>query len=257
MDIVKPAPLVVNGKALYSLSSYDPVEVEVIVPFTTEDEVDLAVAHMVGEEGGTQANLRDPNWIAKHFEGIRSADELRRVVRARVREMNEGFAEEQKRDKCMIALADRLEQRVLDETLAMVRAGIENNFKQRAAVNRMTLDDFIAQGGVSRADFDAMLDSQALQTAQIDAALDAYAREKKLFIADQEVAGYLGMNPSDAKELIRQAKAAGRYDDVKAAALHAKAGDAVVAECSCTYHHESEQEAAERLAMLRDLMGQS
>ena len=257
MDIVKPAPLVVNGKARYTLSSYGPVEVEVIVPFTTEEEVDLAVASMVQDEGGTPDNLKDSAWIAKHFEGIRSADELRRVVRARVREMNESFAEEQKHDKCMIALVERLEQQVLGETLAMVRAGIENNFKQRAAANGMTLDAFIERGGASKAEFDAMLDSQALQTAQIEAALDAYAREKKLFIADQEVAGYLGMDPAHAKELIRQSKAAGRYDDVKEAALHAKAGEMVVAECSCTYHHESEQEAAGRLSMLRDLMGQN
>ncbi|MDO5107683.1 MAG: hypothetical protein Q4D39_05345, partial [Coriobacteriaceae bacterium] len=111
-------------------------------------------------------------------------------------------------------------------------------------------------GGISAAEFEGMLDAQAIQTSQIDAALDAYAHEKKLSVDEREFGPLLGMKPNDVKNLIKQAQAAGRYDDIRDAALRAKAADAVVAECSCTYHHESEAEAAERLKMLRDLMAQ-
>ena len=133
MAIQKPAPLMIGNKAYYTLTSYDPVEVEVIVPFITDEEVELALGSLLEDEGGTVENLSDPDWIAKHFEGLRSTDELHRVLRARLREMNAQFAEDQKRDKCMVALAERLGQSVPPEHVAAVRAGIYANFKQRAA----------------------------------------------------------------------------------------------------------------------------
>lgn len=256
MAIVKPAPMMIGNRALYSLSSYDPVDVEVIVPFTTDEEVELALSSMVEEAGGTPKSLEDPNWIAKHFEGLRSVDEFRRVMRARLREMNEQFAEEQKHDKCMLALVERLCQSVPAEQVASVRAGIKANFQQRAAASGMSLADFIARGGVSNAEFDSMLDAQAQQTAEIDAALDAYAREKKIKADESEFAKLLSMSPDAAKDLVKQARATGHFDDVREAAVRAKAANAVVAECNCTYHHESEEEAAERLKMLRELMAQ-
>lgn len=256
MAIVKPQPMVIGGKAIYSLTSYDPVDVEVIVPFTSKEEVELALSSMLEEEGGTAENLKDPNWIAKHFEGLRSADELHRVVRARLTEMNAQFAEEQKRDKCLLALADRLCQSIPAEQISSTRSGIYANFKQRAAASGMSMDEFIARGGVSKAEFENMLETQALQTAQIDAALDAYAREKKIKADESEFARLLGINRDYAKDLIKQARATGHFDEVEGAAVRAKASNAVVAECNCTYHHESEEEAAERLKMLRDLMAQ-
>ena len=251
----KPAPILVGNKACYTLSSYDPVEVEVIVPYTTDEEAGLALESMIADEGGTAENLKDADWIAEHFDGLRSADELRRVVRARLREMNEQFAEDQKRDKCLLALADRLEQSVLPQEVAALRTGLAMNFEHRAAAAGMTMDDFIATGGVSKAEFESMLDTQALQTAEIDAALDAYARQKKLSVNENEFGPLLGMSPSDAKGLVQQARAAGRYDEVKDAALRAKASNAVVDDCSCTYHHESKEEAAKRLEILREFMG--
>ena len=256
MDTAKPAPIMVGDKPLYTLSSYDPVEVEVVVPFTSESEVDLALTSMVLDEGGTPESLKDAAWVAQHFDGLRSADELRRVVRARLREMNAGFAESQKRDKCLAGLAERLEQAVPDDRLAAMRESIADNFRRRAAANGITMDDFIARGGVSKAEFEAMLDTQALQTAQIDAALDAYAHKKGIKAAENEFDRLLGMDPKNVKELVKQARAAGRYDDVADTATRAKAAEDAVAECACTYHHESEQEAAVRLKMLQDLMAQ-
>ena len=39
MELVKPEPLVLGGKAYYTLSSYDAPDIEVFVPRVTEDEV--------------------------------------------------------------------------------------------------------------------------------------------------------------------------------------------------------------------------
>lgn len=256
MTAAKPAPLMIGGNPVYSLSSYDPVEVEVVVPYTSDGEVELALSRMVGDEGGTEESLKDAAWISKHFEGLRSVDELRRVVRARLREMNEQFAEGQKRDKCLLALSERLEQSVPNDYVAMVRGNIRTSFEQRAAANNMTMDQFIERGGVSAAEFDAMLDEQARQSAEIDAALEAYVREKKVKANERDYPRLLGIDPEIAKVMFKQARAAGTFDQIERAALRGKAADEVVSECRCTYHHESEAEAAERLKMLREIMAQ-
>ena len=57
--IQKPEPLVIAGKAIYTLTSYDPVEIEVTVPTVLEEEIDLALKTVLaGAEGGTM-DLRD------------------------------------------------------------------------------------------------------------------------------------------------------------------------------------------------------
>jgi FKBP-type peptidyl-prolyl cis-trans isomerase (trigger factor) len=137
-----------------------------------------------------------------------------------------------------------------------VRGNIRTSFEQRAAANNMTMDQFIEHGGVSAAEFDAMLDEQARQSAEIDAALEAYVREKKVKANERDYPRLLGIDPEIAKVMFKQARAAGTFDQIERAALRGKAADEVVSECRCTYHHESEAEAAERLKMLREIMAQ-
>ena len=41
MELVKPDPLIIGGKAHYTLTSYEPVSVEVEVHNVSEEDVDL------------------------------------------------------------------------------------------------------------------------------------------------------------------------------------------------------------------------
>ena len=52
MTIQKPEPLVIGNKAFYTLTSYGPVDVEVHVVRTTDEEVELAIQTLVREAGG-------------------------------------------------------------------------------------------------------------------------------------------------------------------------------------------------------------
>ena len=43
----KPLPLMADGKPYYTLSSYDPVSVEVLVPLVTDDDIDAAIGDSI------------------------------------------------------------------------------------------------------------------------------------------------------------------------------------------------------------------
>ena len=70
MPIQKPEPLVIGNKAVYTLASYGPVDVQAHVARTTDAEVELAIKTRVREAGGTESDLADPAWVASHFDGL-------------------------------------------------------------------------------------------------------------------------------------------------------------------------------------------
>jgi hypothetical protein len=98
-----------------------------------------------------------------------------------------------------------------------------------------------------------MFDRQAQQMCEGDAALSAYAHEKKLKADEQEYARLLGMEPDQMKQVIEQARAAGQSDALHEAALQAKAAQIVVAECSCSYRHETPEQAKARVSQYRQM----
>lgn len=252
----KPQPLMLGDKAHYTLTSYDPVSIEVEVPFTTEEDVDLALDSMLARMGGTRDNLSDPAWVTEHFQGISDVAGLRRAVRSQVEDMAAQMAESQKVNRAVAALAKRLQQAVPAMHLARYRQGVQMSFEQQLASEGMTIDDFLLRSGASRAELDTMFDHQAKAAAEQDAALDAYAHQKKLSVTEEEFGRLLGVPSSDMEEMIGQARAAGQYADLRDAALHAKAAQSVVAECACTYRHESEAEARIRTAHYKRLREQ-
>ena len=54
MTIQKSEPLVIGNRAFYALTSYGPVDVQVHVVHTTDEEVELAVRSLVREAVGTE-----------------------------------------------------------------------------------------------------------------------------------------------------------------------------------------------------------
>lgn len=255
IEFEKPQPLMLGDKAHYTLTSYDPVSITVQVPFVTEDDVEFALDTVLTRLGATRDNLSDSAWLAENFQGITDADTLRQVIRSQVSDMNARFAEQQKVDGAVSALTERLQQAIPPAHLARYRRGVQVSFEQQLASEGMTVDQFLTRSGASRAELEQMFDHQAKVAAEQEAALDAYAREKKLTVSEEEFGHLLGIPASEMDNVVSQAKAAGQYDDLKNAALHAKAAQSVVAEANCTYHHETEAEAhvrVQRAARMRE-----
>lgn len=250
--IIKPQPLILGGKPHYTLSSYGPVSVEVNVPRVTDEEIELMVDQLLEQAGGTRANLNDPAWMRVHLDGISDVDRLREALRDEVRMANEDMVEQDKTQACLDALAERLGQSVLESEVQAVLDDLVLSFEQDAGTS---IGGIAAQMGESREDLNGLFREAAERMAAQEAALSAYADEKKLTVDESEYARLLGLPPAQAEQILAQARAYGEEASMRRAALYAKAESCVLAECTCAYHHETEQEAAERVRKLRRRLG--
>lgn len=253
MTIQKPLPLMVGNKAYYSLTSYDPVEITVDVPYTSEDDVQYGLELMLADMGGTMKDLDDPNWVSTHFNGLTTRQQVVEAVRQEIQLSGIQMAEQQKVSKCVEALAARLAQSVPPQHVEEARNALRMHFTQQLQAEGLTPDQFMARGGVTPAQLDNMFASQALQMTEGDAALSAYAHEKKLKVSEEEYGRLLGIPAEELQETINQVRANGQMDEMREAALRAKAVQIVVAECSCSYNHESPEHARARMAQFRQV----
>lgn len=248
----KPLPLMVDGKPHYTLSSYEPAEVEVMVATVTGDDLEFALDTLLEGEGGSRDKLSDAAWLKEHFQ-VSTPDELYELVNKFVTGTNSRIAEEQKMQLCLAEMADRLLQQPLPEMREQCRRGIELAYEQRFAQGGVTRDEFLRQARQTAEEFNAMIEEQADMTARQQAALSAIASERKVQVSEEEIPMYLGVAPEDAQEFLNRARATRQLDDVHEAAVRSKAASIVVAESSCTYHHETTEEAKGRMAKIREV----
>lgn len=252
-DIRKPQPFYVDGKAYYTLSSYDPVSITVNVPYTTDADVEYTLNAAVAQAGGTAQSLADPGWIRAHFDGVDNVDQLRAAIRSEVDAVNRQVAEESKPSRCAEELAKRLNQSVPQQDVDDVRNGLEQAFEIRLSQQGVTLDQFLAQTGGRRSDVSDMFAEQARELAEQQAAIDAYAAKLKIQATDDELPRLLGLGGDQWNQIAAEARSAGRYDDLRDAATRNKAIEQVVSACHCTYHHETPAEAGARVSELQRL----
>ena len=175
MTIQKPEPLVIGNRAFYTLTSYGPVDVEVRVVRTTDEEVELAVQTLVREAGGTEKDLANPAWVASHFDGLENEQRLREQTRAYLSSLSEDSAEEQKANACLDALAERLCQSVPAAQVSQVKDALFQDIAQQIATTGQPVEAVLAQMGMRPDQLDAMLQNEAVKEAEHEAALDAYA----------------------------------------------------------------------------------
>lgn len=254
MTIQKPEPLVIGNRAFYTLTSYGPVDVQVHVVHTTDEEVELAVRSLVREAGGTEKDLADPAWVADKFDGIENERRLREQTRAYLSSLSEDSAEEQKADACLDALAERLCQSVPASQVAQVKDTLFQDIAQKVATTGQPMEAVLAQMGVRSDQLDAMLQAVATKEVKHEAALDAYASEKNIKVDETELPHLLQLSPTDAQALIARAKAVSQMDQLFEAARRTKALEAVVAECNCTYVQATEDEAKKRMEEVVEVM---
>ena len=238
MELVKPEPLVIGGKAHYTLTSYGPVSVEVEVPNVSEEDVDLALAATVAQAGGTPEDLYNDIWVHKTFPEVLDGNELRAVIREQMLAMQAQITEEQKAAKCADALAQRLVQRVPQGEVAPVRSSITQAFAMSLKQDGLTESEFLQQTGMRHADVELMFDQQAQATAEREAAIGAWAEYHKLQVTEDELAELLGIPEDQRAEMLNQARRVGQIEHLRDAAVQNKAMGMILSECNCTYVHE-------------------
>ena len=253
MSIEKPLPLMVGDKAFYTLTSYDPVEVELTIPSVTDEDVELGLKMTLLDMQGTEKDLDDSAWVAEHFDGLTTKQQVLDAMRQQLTAMNTAMAEQQKMGACADELAKRLCQSIPPQHLARIRETMRMRFIQQLQEQGTTPDEFMRKSGASMEQVDAMIEEQTMSIANADAALSAFAHERKLKVDESEYGRYLGFSDEELPQVIEQARKDGMLDEMKEAALRGKALQTVVAECSCTYKHETPAQARERLARMRAL----
>ena len=150
MEMVKPEPLVIDGRPYYTLTSYEPVTVEVDVHDITEEDVEQAMAFAIAQNGGGPDRLNDDAWIRDKFEGMHGAAELKSTIRSEMEAANQEMMEGQVAVACASELAKRLVQRVTAEQVAAIRQDIEQSFEATLAEQGATIDLVLAQTGGSK-----------------------------------------------------------------------------------------------------------
>lgn len=238
MELIKPEPLVIGGHAHYTLTSYDPVSVEVQVHDITDEDVEQALQAAIVQMGGGPERLADDAWIRDHFDDVHGAAELRSVMREELEAMNDEMTDRQLATACASELAKRLVQRVAREQVAQVHEDIEQTFVMTLQQQGLSLDMFLAQTGGSKAEMDAMFNEQARKTAEEEAAIDAWAEKNGITISNDELPQVLGIPPTQAKQMMDSLVAAGQVEKLRRTAVRSKALGMIMDECSCTYVHD-------------------
>ena len=248
----KPFPSNIGDLYLFSLSSYDPVQIEVVVPRVTEVDIDYAIEATLDSMGLGNERLTDA-LVAEKLENVNTIAELREVARKQVGEANMQLIEGSKADRCATELAKRLNEAVPPELVEQVRGVMRQAFEHDLAAEGLTMDEFIEQMGATQEMMDDLFASQAEEAIQEEAALDAYAREKKIGIRDDELAEALELSPKEFDQICLQAQKAGAMDSLRIDALRAKVANILAGECSCIYKNESEEDAQSRMEQFRRL----
>ncbi len=248
----KPEPLFINGRYHFSLSSYDPVKVTMRVPYVTDTEIGMGLRGVLEQAGYDRSNEEPPSdkWVAEHFEGFKTLDELRGAVEQRQKEINSSYAENSKQTLCVDALAERLEQSVPEGLVRRAHDSLLQGYEDQVARGGLELSQVLAGMGMSEQDFSAMLSSQAVTLAQQEAALDAFAEEFALYADETELPGILGVSPAQAKMIADDARKHHDFDDLIRHAVRCKAVQIVASEAEVSYEHETPEEAEERVAKM-------
>ncbi|MBQ9059462.1 MAG: hypothetical protein IJ125_09785 [Atopobiaceae bacterium] len=253
IDLVKPEPMRVGNRYIYSLTSYEPVSVNLMMPRITDAEVDMAINSLV-QPAGLDAQSIDDAWVSENVQNVSSIQELKSQIRKELGQLNAQMLERQKEVLALNELTKRLVQSVpADEVHALldqVRYSFDRDLKQRGT----SIDQLVAQGATSREELDAMFAEQAREAAEQQAALSAFAHERKIEIDDAEIGSALHLNPEQTEKLIAEAQQAGTMDILRTNATLEKAVSIIAEEANVTYVQESERQAEARVRQLEEMM---
>ncbi len=255
IEIAKPEPIRLGDRYLYTLSSYEPVKIEVKVESPSDAEIDLTLESLAIDAGADVEALTD-EWVREHV-GAPSLDELKAsLARERDRAVA-SRAEEARYTAAINELAKRLGQKVPEGEIARYRAMLLRSNELDAGALGLSLDDLLNKLGTSRAEFDRTLEEQARLAAERDAALSAFASERKLSVDETEIPYLMGQDPVRGAAYLEQAKRQGALAGIRAQCLVTKAARVVATEATCVYVPESPEDTAKRLQTMRDTLAQA
>lgn len=252
--IEKPLPMQIGDKYYFTLTSYDPVSITVRVPTVIDADVDNALEDLAMGMHLELSELDDAK-VAELYQGrVNTLAELRERLRRELGDYNAANAEQSKGRLCGEVLAERLCQQVPPRMIAEHAHYLSLQFAQELAQEGEDVNKFLAEVGITPEEFEQRFHDDARRISEQVSALDAYADEKKVTVADDEVAGLLPMPLAEAEKLVEDARAHGAFSELRDAARRNKVVEILVASCSCTYEHETPAQAEVRAEQYRKML---
>lgn len=243
MQHSKPLPLMLEGKPHYTLSSYDPVDIDVYVPYITDSEVQRALELMVRQEGGTMDSLDDPAWVQAHF----GPKQSRLSLLERARQALQSSADESVRIQALQQaeqkLAERLQQSVPHEYVEAQSQELLDEVTAEFRRENMELQQTLDSLGATKDDLMGFFHEKAQDIAERDAALMAFAAARHIRMEPDQMASYLGLDDAEWDQAQRQMRAEGTLATLMEQASLDKACSVLLHEAHVTYHHQTREEA--------------
>lgn len=243
MQHPKPLPLMLEGKPHYTLSSYDPVDIDVYVPYITDSQVQSTLELMVRQEGGTMASLDDPAWVQAHFGPRQSRLSLLERARQALQSSVDEDVHLQALQQAEQKLAERLQQSVPHEYVDAQSQDLLDEVTAEFRRESMDLQQTLDSMGATKDDLVEFFHEKAQDMAECDAALMAFATARHIRMEPDQMASYLGLDDAEWEQAQRQMRAEGTLGTLMEQASLDKARNVVLHEAHVTYHHQTRAEA--------------
>lgn len=238
-DFQRPEPVFEMGRLRYTLTTYDPVHIEVEVRKVSEAALESAVQYTVAQMGGGPQELANDAWIQNTFPGVQNAEQLRYILRQQINDASAKWTEQQKSTECAKALAKRLIEQVPQSRIWELRQNIKQTFELGLSEEQMTREEYLAQSGMTSSELEEMFAKQAQETARQEAAVDAWADYRKVSMSNEEIPRYLPVPSDDVRTAMAEIMLTGRLEEARMSARRMKALGMVVNECVCVYRQTS------------------
>lgn len=248
MDYSRPSMSSYVDHTHYTLSSYDPVSIELFVPYISEQDVDDAVAYAIRSMGGGPDRLYDDEWIREQFPGISNASEMRDSLRLKLQSERSEYMEKQKSVECAEALASRLMQKVPYPRVKASRSTVHQYLLYQLNEQGLTEAKYLEQSGMTREDMDEYLDVQAEKVTRQEAALNAWAEHYGIGISNDEIPQFLNFDQQGMEQTMQMISAYGQLEQARQTALRAKVLQMIIGESVCSYRYETPAERSKRKA---------
>lgn len=249
LEIEKPLPLQLGNRYMFTLTSYEPVDVEIVRMQVQDADIDDGIAQimeMAGAAGQTPTDELVEELFGK--EDVHTAEQLRKKVTDILATLAENSLEEQRFTGALDALAERLRERIPDEMIRGRAEQMVTTLAYELQQKGSSIDTLMTTDQVSREDLLAYASADAQIQLEQEQALIAFAAKRNITVEEKEFPALLGIPEDQLSEFVAAARRANSYDELHNAALAAKAGNVVAEEAKVTIVDETDEEAEARRA---------
>ena len=235
--------IVVYPKPELTLSSYDPVAIEVRKPKLTDGDVDAQIVEMaravriatLGDAGNLSsedlANMRDPYvddaWVAAYVPdpNINTVAEMRAEVRRSGEEQLELEFEQMKLSAAAFELGKRLAEPVPQDLIEAMQASMLSELDAQARQQGYTTEQMITERGYTMEEIERSAFAEAEEMLRQGLALDAMFRHAQLTVSESDMRAALSsIAPGHEDEAEQNMREGGYLFTIEETASRLRAG---------------------------------